>query len=278
VFTKPSWQAGLNVPDDGARDVPDISMGAAGGAPGFFVYSREAGTRVASLVATGGTSIASPMWAAISRLVAQSQGVTRLGNINPRLYELGNQQSPTSGLHDITSGNNDDGAIPGYGAALGDDQVTGWGTPNIALLVAAFPGAALSAKETSIKLARGRSAETGSFSVANTTTDPLQLNSVILDVTSSKLLASVQLSATVGGVTQGNRNAGKTNRFPLSISARDSQLSNSGNYADRDCGKNPRPFISIGSAGFNSCQRWPGGNHPGDRAACNSDSCEGAIT
>jgi subtilase family serine protease len=202
VFTKPSWQAGLNVPDDGARDVPDISMGADGGAPGFFVYSREAGTRVASLVATGGTSIASPMWAAISRLVAQSQGVTRLGNINPRLYELGNLQSPISGLHDITSGNNDDGTIPGYGAALGYDQVTGWGTPNIALLVAAFPGAALSAKETSIKLARGTSAETGSFSVANTTTDPLQLNSVILDVTSSKLLASVQVSATVGGVTQ----------------------------------------------------------------------------
>jgi subtilase family serine protease len=115
------------VPDDGARDVPDISMGADGGAPGFFVYSREEGTHVASLVATGGTSIASPMWAAISRLVAQSQGVTRLGNINPRLYELGNLQSPTSGLHDITSGNNDDGAILGYGAALGYDQVTGWG-------------------------------------------------------------------------------------------------------------------------------------------------------
>jgi hypothetical protein len=137
-----------------------------------------------------------------SRLVAQSQGVTRLGNINPRLYELGNLQSPTSGLHDITSGNNDDGAILGYGAALGYDQVTGWGTPNIALLVAAFPGAALSTKETSLKLAMGASAETGAFSLANTTTDPLQLNSFILGVTSPKLLASVQVIATVGGVTQ----------------------------------------------------------------------------
>jgi subtilase family serine protease len=202
VFAKPAWQTGLNVPSDGARDVPDISMGADGNAPGFFVYSQVAGSRMASLVATGGTSIASPMWAAISRLIAQSQGVTRLGNINPRLYELGNLQSTASGLHDVISGNNDDGGIPGYSAGPGYDQVTGWGSPNIALLVAAFQGAALSAKESLVKLTRGASAETGAFSVANTTTDPLQITGITLDITSPKLLSSVQVSATVVGVTQ----------------------------------------------------------------------------
>jgi len=200
VFTKPPWQTGFNVPNDGARDVPDISMGADGSAPGFFVYSRRAGASM-SLVATGGTSIASPMWAAISRLIAQSQGVTRLGNINQRLYELGNLQSPTSGLHDVTSGNNDDGEIPGYSAGIGYDQVTGWGSPNIALLVAAFPGAALSAQPTSLKVARGASAPAGTFSVANTTADPLQFTGIILDVTSPTLFSSLQLSATVDGVT-----------------------------------------------------------------------------
>ncbi|MGA2412101.1 MAG: protease pro-enzyme activation domain-containing protein, partial [Candidatus Binataceae bacterium] len=41
VFAKPAWQSGLNVPDDSARDVPDISIGADGSAPGFFVYSQE---------------------------------------------------------------------------------------------------------------------------------------------------------------------------------------------------------------------------------------------
>jgi subtilase family serine protease len=202
LFAKPAWQTGLNVPGDGARDVPDISMGADGNAPGFFVYSREAGSHTASLVTTGGTSIASPMWAAISRLIAQSQRVTRLGNINPRLYELGNLQSPASGLHDVISGNNDDGGIPGYSAGPGYDQVTGWGSPNIALLVAAFPGAALIAKESLVKLTRGASAATGAFSVTNTTAEPLQFTGITLGVTYPKLLSSVQLSATASGITQ----------------------------------------------------------------------------
>jgi subtilase family serine protease len=202
VFAKPAWQTGLNVPDDVARDVPDISIGADGSAPGFFVYSQEAGASSASLVATGGTSIASPIWAAISRLIAQSQSVTRLGNINPRLYELGNLQSPVSGLHDITEGDNDDGGIPGYSAGPGYDQVTGWGSPNIALLVAAFPGAALSAQATSVKVARGASARASTFSITNTTTGPLQLIGISLDIKSPKLLSLLQASATANDVTQ----------------------------------------------------------------------------
>jgi len=56
------------------------------------------------------------MWAALTRLIAQAQGVTRLGNINPRLYELGNLLNPALGLHDITIGNNDDNGIKGYDA------------------------------------------------------------------------------------------------------------------------------------------------------------------
>jgi hypothetical protein len=142
------------------------------------------------------------MWAAISRLIAQSQGVTRLGNINPRLYELGDLQSPASGLHDVISGNNDDGGIPGHIAGPGYDQVTGWGSPNIALLVAAFPGAVLSGTESSVKLSRGASSTTGAFSITNTTADPLQFSGITLDITSPKILSSVQVSATVLGVTQ----------------------------------------------------------------------------
>ncbi|MGO9603509.1 MAG: hypothetical protein ACLQAT_08940 [Candidatus Binataceae bacterium] len=202
VFTKPVWQTGFNVPNDGARDVPDISMGADGNAPGFFVYSRTAGESSVSLVATGGTSISSPMWGGISRLIAQSQNVTRLGNINPRLYELGNLQSPTSGLHDITSGDNTDGKIPGYSAGPGYDQVTGWGSPNIAMLVNAFPGATLSATQVSVKVARGASAQASAFSIANTTADSLQLTGIALNVTSPKLFSSLQASATVSGATQ----------------------------------------------------------------------------
>ncbi|MGO9604697.1 MAG: protease pro-enzyme activation domain-containing protein [Candidatus Binataceae bacterium] len=205
VFAKPSWQTGLTA-DDGARDIPDIAMGANGDdQPGYFVFGKTAGScptpsNGVALVATGGTSIATPMWAAISRLIAQWQGVTRLGNINPRLYELGNLQSP--GLHDITEGNNDDGNVPGYSAGPGYDQVTGWGTPNIALLVNTFSGAVLTTQQASVTVARGASAQASTFTIENTTADPSQLNGVTVAVTSPKLFSSLQASATANGVTQ----------------------------------------------------------------------------
>jgi subtilase family serine protease len=202
VFPKPAWQTGFNVPDDGARDVPDIALGADGSSPGFFVYSREAGESSATLVAAGGTSIASPIWAAISRLIAQSQGVTRLGNINPRLYELGNLQSPSTGLHDVTTGDNDNGEIPGYSAGSGYDQVTGWGTPNIALLIAAFPGAALTATPAEISIKPGSSFEASTFSIANTTSDALQLTRITVGVKSPRLFSALQAGAAAGGITE----------------------------------------------------------------------------
>src|SRR5262249_4692895 len=147
VFPKPDWQAGFNVPDDGVRDVPDVALGADGNDPGFVVSTQPKGSKKPYFTNTGGTSIPDPKFAGLSRLIARAQGVTRLGNINARLYELGNLQSPASGLHDITGGNNDDGAITGYRAGPGFDLVTGWGTPDMATLVAAFPGAAASAGE-----------------------------------------------------------------------------------------------------------------------------------
>ena len=36
----------------------------------------------------GGTSAGSPVWAGISRVLAQNMCATRLGNINPQLYAL----------------------------------------------------------------------------------------------------------------------------------------------------------------------------------------------
>jgi len=202
IYTKPDWQTGFNVPNDGARDVPDVAMGANGNAPGFFAYSLQQGQDEVQLVTTGGTSIATPMWAGVSRLIANAQGVARLGNVNPRLYELGNLQSPSSGLHDIVAGNNDDSGIPGFNAGPGYDQVTGWGSPDIALLVAAFPGASLAGNTTSVSLAAGESAEAGSFSITNTTADPLQLTAISIRVTSSGLLSQLQADASAGGSSQ----------------------------------------------------------------------------
>jgi hypothetical protein len=64
------------------------------------------------------------------------------------------------------------GGIRGYGAGSGYDQVTGWGTPNIALLVAAFPGAVLTATPVKVNVSLGSSVQTIGFSETNTTSDP----------------------------------------------------------------------------------------------------------
>ena len=203
VFTKPPWQTGLGVPNDGYRDIPDIAIGANGsGSPSFFVYGRTSGASTVSLVGTGGTSIATPMWAGVSRLIAQAQGVTRLGNINQRLYELGGLLSPSSGLHDVVTGNNDNSGVTGYSAGGGYDQVTGWGSTNIAMLVNAFPGAAFGGSQASVTIPRKTSAQASTFTVTNTTSEALLLIGIQIKATSPKLLTSIQASATAGGMTQ----------------------------------------------------------------------------
>jgi len=204
VFAKPAWQSGPGVPADGVRDVPDISMGANGqtaddgqGYPAFWVATQKDTDPKPVWVSTGGTSIATPMWAGISRLLAISQGVARMGNVNPRLYELGSLASPDSGLHDVTVGDNGNNGVIGYSAGPGFDLVTGWGSPDIAKLVAAFPGASTTAAQVSITIAAGASAGAGSFTVTNTTANALQIGSVTIAISRPSFFSALALSATV---------------------------------------------------------------------------------
>ncbi len=208
VFPKPSWQKGVGVPDDRVRDIPDIALGADGKAPGFFIAScKELPCAIPDTVkacpdkgkvcfgAGGGTSIASPMWAGLSRLIAHAQGVTRLGNINPRLYELGNLQKPALGLHDITVGNNDDNHVRGYDAGPGFDLVSGWGTADFAKLVAAFPGASATTSPATVTVGAGATANAGQFTVTNTTGALLTLSAVRIAVSSPDLFSKLALTA-----------------------------------------------------------------------------------
>ena len=210
IFGKPAWQTGVGVPNDAARDIPDVAMGADGplvgtspaiALPGFFVATQKNTDPAPTFALTGGTSIATPMWAGVSRLIAQAQGVTRLGNINSRLYELGNLQSPNSGLHDVTVGNNINNGIPGYSAGVGYDLVTGWGSPDIAKLIAAFPGAAASSTAVNTTVSAGAKAAAGNFTITNTTSGALALQSVSINLSSPAVFSSLTLTATVGGNT-----------------------------------------------------------------------------
>jgi subtilase family serine protease len=105
-YPKPSWQAGPGVPNDGARDIPDVSLFAAGGlASGSFYVVCEAdriqdnsGARCdlnspfMHFVAGEGTSLSVQVFGGIMALVNQKTN-SRQGNANSVLYALAAQQS-----------------------------------------------------------------------------------------------------------------------------------------------------------------------------------------
>lgn len=135
LVAKPAWQSGIGVPDDGARDVPDMAMDAAIHDPYFIVYQSQ-------LFAVAGTSAAAPSFAGVLALLNQYQvskgfqATPGLGNINPRLYQLA--RNAPGVFHDITSGNNIVPCVPntldcltgsyGYTTGTGYDPVTGLGS------------------------------------------------------------------------------------------------------------------------------------------------------
>jgi hypothetical protein len=127
VFAKPSYQNSVT-PSDGARDVPDVSYGASAYSPGFYIANASGGSAVMDCC-WGGTSIAAPMWAGLAKLVAQTNN-GRLGNMNPRIYTLGElADASQSGLRDVTSGTNTFNGVSGFpaGARLRSEHRMGHG-------------------------------------------------------------------------------------------------------------------------------------------------------
>ena len=142
LFVKPAWQLGPGVPNDGRRDLPDVSCASAVH-DGYEIVSSGVVRHV------GGTSAASPVFAGVVALLNQSiakadpKAPAGVGNINPVLYRLA--QSTTDVFHDITVGDN---AVPcaqgspqcvngsvGYAAAPGYDLATGLGSLDVAHFV-----------------------------------------------------------------------------------------------------------------------------------------------
>jgi len=161
-FAKPSWQTGTGVPNDGARDVPDVALAASPNHDGYLLCSQNScvnGFRLASTDATnpnglnlaGGTSFGAPAFAGIVAILNQKIG-SKQGNINPTLYAVA--ASTPAAFHDITSGNN---IVPcstgttncpttgtaqyGFSAGTGYDQVTGLGTIDANILANAWASA-----------------------------------------------------------------------------------------------------------------------------------------
>lgn len=184
-FSKPSWQTGTGVPNDGKRDMPDLALNASPFHDGYLFCSEDGpnGTIVQSctngfresngdLAVVGGTSAAAPTFAGVLSLISQHLGLTGLGNINPTLYALAS--SHASAFHDITTGNN---IVPctqgttdcpatapfqyGFTATTGYDQVTGLGSIDVNALAVAWaasldPDFQLSATPTTLSVSAGQ--------------------------------------------------------------------------------------------------------------------------
>ncbi len=129
IYAKPSWQTGSGVPGDGKRDIPDVSLTAAGH-DGYLIY--QDGT----LYVVAGTSAAAPSFAGVMALVVQ-HAAARQGNANTAFYSLANKQRSggASVFHDITSGNNSVPGLAGFSATAGYDQATGLGSIDATVLV-----------------------------------------------------------------------------------------------------------------------------------------------
>ena len=124
----PSWQAGVSMSaNQGSttfRNLPDVALAADNV---FAVFNNgEAGT-------FGGTSCATPLWAAFIALANEQAAVNGrpvVGFINPAIYALGQSTNYNTCFHDITTGNNTWSESPtNFQAVTGYDLCTGWGTP-----------------------------------------------------------------------------------------------------------------------------------------------------
>ena len=190
-YAKPSWQTALT-PNDGSRDLPDVSFFASNGFNGSFylICERDAVLAGATscdpyaaasdFLGIGGTSASAPAFAGIMALVNQATG-SRQGNANYILYKLAAQggasctsaASPASTcvFYDVPSGSTNAmpcasgsmdcntanpgdpvGVLSGYAAAAGYDQATGLGSVNAANLISKWKSFNLSLEGSSTTL------------------------------------------------------------------------------------------------------------------------------
>ncbi|WP_393970923.1 hypothetical protein OXIME_001167 [Oxyplasma meridianum] len=122
-FSKPYWQMAPSLNDSiTQRGVPDVSLDADNNT-GVVIISEGKAYKV------GGTSIATPMWAAIGSLIDQYNG-RKMGLLNPMFYQISRTDYYGKAFTQITSGGNGY-----YSAHSGWNPVTGLGTPNVSELL-----------------------------------------------------------------------------------------------------------------------------------------------
>jgi hypothetical protein len=193
-FTKPSWQSGVaGIPADNVRDVPDISLTAAGHDP-YLICLRDSCVPDSNgeifFYGVSGTSASTPSFAGIMALVAAQTG-TRLGQPNYVLYRLASAENfaqcngsstttPPANMcvfNDVTSGNN---AVPGeakygtstatYQSAKGYDLATGLGSLNVTNLVNNWDTVSFNPTATTFSISPTTATHGSVFTISGTVT------------------------------------------------------------------------------------------------------------
>ncbi|MCL4356316.1 MAG: S53 family peptidase [Candidatus Thermoplasmatota archaeon] len=129
-FAEPSYQTAAGISLSG-RGVPDVSYDANPNT-GVWVYDSTVDQGLKGWIQVGGTSAASPQWAAIFADAQAIDGSSSINgaNVHSLLYGIYDSSNYQNDFHDITLGYN--GA---YYAGPGYDEVTGIGSPIVYNLI-----------------------------------------------------------------------------------------------------------------------------------------------
>jgi kumamolisin len=195
---RPAWQTGIGTPlaypsaaCTGRAD-PDVS---ADSGIGTYLYFDGAAS-----CCSGGTSLATPIWAAASAVWNESNansGRPGIGFSAPLIYSLANDPTDyANDFHDITSGSN------GFAATTGWDEVTGWGSPDFNQL---------SNNQADISLTEPSAASSG---------DTVTLSATLTDHGTTDGLGGRTISFTVAGdeTCTGTTDAAGSASCPVTIS------------------------------------------------------------
>jgi kumamolisin len=134
-FPQPPWQQGPGVTGLTGRGLPDVSADADVLSGWDTYYPTPNGPQEGP---SGGTSAATPCWAAITALIDEdlvNQHLKTVGFANPALYYFatGPKGLPAAPFHEITEGNN-----LHFPATAGWNEATGLGSPDVAHLADDF--------------------------------------------------------------------------------------------------------------------------------------------
>ncbi len=187
-FPIQSYQAPLiNSQNQGSttlRNVPDVAANA--NTDSYICANGICGS-------TGGTSLATPIWAGFLALANEQANGVPIGFPNPTIDALAQGSNYSNDFHDITTGNNFSSYSPDlFTAVTGYDLVTGLGSPNGQNLITALAPATTAPNFT-------LSASTGTLSL----TPGSQGTSVITIKAVNGFSGAVNLKAAVVGQSPG---------------------------------------------------------------------------